>query len=1082
MRRVLLSLALLCLLVSPAVPLPPPEVGRYILILQDPPVAEALSSAGIQATPQSFLAKGPREALIAKQSALRDALEARNFHVYGAMQHLLNAVFVTANPAQVDELKAMPGVAGVVPVRRYKPLLNKAVLLVNAPAAWNLLGGVGSAGLGSRIAILDTGIDNTHPAFQDASLSVPSGFPICNPADCQFTNNKIIVARSYTNLLVGSNDPSQSRPDDTSARDLVGHGTAIASVAAGETNTAPLATITGMAPRAYLGNYKVFGSSEINGYATSDSIDLALENAVSDGMNVAVLSLGGPAFSGPADTGAICGNSAGVACDIESVTIQNAVASGMVVVVAAGNEGDNSGTTLNTVSSPGGAANAITVAALTNSHVFSSLLAISGPNVPSSLQQIADSPGDSVRPTANLTAPLVDVSKIGDTLGCSAFPGNSLNSSIALIQRGTCTFASKARNAYAAGAVGAVFTNYSGDDTTPAIGGLVTAPIPSVIIGASDGDSLRSLLANGGSIKATIPTNLVESSATPNLVASFSSRGPAVGQGALKPDIAAIGTDMYMAAQRTDPNGDVYGADGYTIADGTSFSTPMVAGAAALVHQEHPSFTALQTKSALVNSAARDSQGTLGTANVLEVGGGRLDAAAAVSSDVTIEPSTVSFGVLTGSNLPKSQQFIITNFSGGTVNLSLSVNRGTADSSTQLKLDRTSLSLNSGSAGTVTLTLSGSQPSPGDYQGAVEVTGGAVPLHIPYLYVVGDGTPDKILNLAGDAETGTVGQSVPDGFIAFKVIDKYGVPVSRLPVTFSVGTAGQGSVSNADSQTDSFGIAGANFTLPSTPCVGSCSVTVNGTAGSLRTTFTDNARAMPTISSGGIVDAASFKSGGIVPGSYITLFGTGLSDSTQANTLPFLPLALNTVFVSFDSDGSSYPGRMYYVSSTQVNVQVPWELAGHSSTQIKVTIDFSPGNLITVPVVNVSPTIFGYNDASLNTNIAAALDESNVVVNGGHRVARGHVVQLFANALGAVSNTPASGSPASSSPLSNSVTPPSVSIGGQPATVTFSGLAPGFTGLYQVNVVVPTNIGAGVQPVIMTAGGIQSPAVNLPVQ
>src|SRR5206468_4333468 len=98
------------------------------------------------------------------------------------------------------------------------------------------------------------------------------------------------------------------------------------------------------------------------------------------------------------------------------------------------------------------------------------------------------------------------------------------------------------RNAHAAGAVGVVFTNYAGNDTTPSLGGLATAPVPAVIVGASDGDSLRSLLTNGGSVKATIPPNLVESSATPNQVASFSSRGPAVGQGALKPDIAAIGT------------------------------------------------------------------------------------------------------------------------------------------------------------------------------------------------------------------------------------------------------------------------------------------------------------------------------------------------------------------------------------------------------------------------------------------------------------------------------------------------------------------------------------------------------------
>lgn len=1082
MRRAWSSLVLVCLFVLPLQALPPAEAGRYVLILKDPPVAEALSSVGVRATPQSFLAKGPREAILAKQSALRDILDARHFAVYGAMQHLLNAVFVTASASQVEELKSLPGVLGVVPVRRYKPQLNRAVQLVNAPAAWNLLGGVGNAGLGQKIAILDTGIDNTHPVFQDASLSVPPNFPICpQPSDCQYTSNKILVARSYTHLLVGS-DPASSRPDDYSARDLIGHGTAVASVAAGETTTGPLATITGMAPRAYLGNYKVFGSGEINGYASSDSIDQALEDAVKDGMNVAVLSLGGPAFSGPADAGSICGQPAGVACDIESVTIKNAVAMGMSVVVADGNDGYKGGTVLNSVDSPGVAPEAITVAALTNSHVFASLLGITGPDVPSSLRQVADSPGDSVRPNGSLTAPLADASKVGDTLGCSAFPAGSLNNSIALIQRGTCTFAIKTRNAYVAGAVGVVFTNYAGDDATPAISGLTSASIPSVIIGASDGDRLRTLLASGSAVKATISPDLVEQPATGNAVADFSSRGPAVGQGALKPDIAAVGTDIYMAAQRSDPNGDVYSLDGFTIADGTSFSTPMVAGAAALVRQKNPTFTPPQIKSALVNSAVRDSQGSLGTANVLEVGGGRLDAGAAVASNVTIEPATVSFGVLTGSNLPKSQQFVLTNFSGTTLNLTLSVNRVTGDAATQLTLDQSALTLAPGGSGTVTLTLSGSKPGAGDYQGAIEIGGAAVPLHIPYLYAVGDGVPKKILNLAGDSETGTVGQSVPDGFLAFKVIDQYGVPVTGLPVTFTLATAGQGSLSNADRHTDAFGIAGVNLTLPSTPCTGSCSVVVNGTAGALSTKFTNNARPMPTIAADGIVDAASFKGGGIVPGSYISLFGTGLADSSQTNNLPFLPLALNTVFVSFDSGSVSYPGRMYYVSPTQVNVQVPWELQGQTSAQIKVTIDFSAGNVITVPVVSVSPAIFAYTDSTLNTSIAAALDESNAVVNGGHPVARGHVVQLYVNGLGAVNNTPASGAPAPASPLATTLATPTVSIGGQPALVQFSGLAPGFSGLYQVNAVVPANLGAGVQPVVVSSGGLNSPAAGLPVQ
>src|SRR5262249_22236269 len=140
-----------------------------------------------------------------------------------------------------------------------------AVVLINAnPNGWNLAGGKNNAGKGLKIAIIDTGIDQTHAAFQDSSLPIPTSFPKCNvQSDCDnFTNHKVIVARSYVKQLAagtGSNPAANSRPDDYSARDRDGHGTATAMCAAGETNSGPIATITGVAPKAYLGNYKVFG-------------------------------------------------------------------------------------------------------------------------------------------------------------------------------------------------------------------------------------------------------------------------------------------------------------------------------------------------------------------------------------------------------------------------------------------------------------------------------------------------------------------------------------------------------------------------------------------------------------------------------------------------------------------------------------------------------------------------------------------------------------------------------------------------------------------------------------------------------
>jgi subtilisin family serine protease len=280
-----------------------------------------------------------RQRLLAAQNSLRSELARRNFNITGSVETVLNAVFVRTTPDRLTELTALPGVKGVVRMRRMMPKLDRAAVLVNAQGAWNALGGDQKAGLGMKIAIIDSGIDQTHPAFQDNSLAVPSGFPKCGvPADCAFTNHKVIVARSYVQPALPI-DPTTSRPDDYSPRDHVGHGTGVAMAAAGERNTGPADTIEGIAPKAFLGSYKVFGSPGVNDGAFDDQIISAIEDAVKDGMNVAVLSLGGPALSGPLDVGPACGLTGTTPCDPEAVAIENATKSGLLVVAAGGNEG-----------------------------------------------------------------------------------------------------------------------------------------------------------------------------------------------------------------------------------------------------------------------------------------------------------------------------------------------------------------------------------------------------------------------------------------------------------------------------------------------------------------------------------------------------------------------------------------------------------------------------------------------------------------------------------------------------------------------------------------------------------------------
>ena len=1059
--------------------------GRYALILQDEPAIKSMKRGGRRNAPEVLSA---RQNIRTKQAVLRKQLEAKGFRFAGATDTLLNAIFVVADRSDVPTLKAMPGVRAVFPITRQHLDLNAAVALLDAPNAWTALGGISNAGAGVKIGILDTGIDQTHPAFQDSTLQFPAGFPKSdNPADLAFTNTKVIVARSYVSYDVnGQGSSSQyTTPDDESPRDRVGHGTAVAMCAGGNTNTGPLATITGLAPKAFLGNYKIYGSPGINDGAYTSAIIAAIEDAFNDDMDVINISSGGPAFSEPLEQDSFCETTFGSAqCDPEAIAVETAIQGGMVVVTAAGNEGQNGAyngaPTYNTVGSPAYTPDAIAVGAVGNSHQVSESVQIAGPGSPSAISNLAAT-GTNTGQSGNIfSAPIVDAAKVGDQYGCSSYPDGTLSGSIALIERGPandpCDFSLKASNAQSAGAVGVLFYN----DDSPENDLIYTDSfsIPAFFIGATDGQAVKAYLDTTSGVTATFNGNFTFTPSTDtDQVTYFSSRGPALGLG-LKPDVAAVGENVYMATQSYDPQGELYDPSGYTAADGTSFSSPMVAGIAALVIQNNPGFTtATQVKSAIVNTATSDTSDPYTGDNpsgVLSVGGGKAEALHSIQSNVTVEPSTISFGSLTGS-VNNPQTLTITNFTGSAVTLSLGITRTVADAATQLTVSPSQLVLAPAAAGTVTVTLTGSKPAPGIYEGALTVTGGAQALHVPYLYIVGDGVPYELISLAGDQETGAVGQVVPDGFSAFQVQDQYGVPIAGLPVSWSAPDGSGSSVTNFDTVTNQFGQAYATTTLGTTPGIYDFYADI---AGFDTYDFQVQAIPLPVITTGGVVNAASQTAlNGIAPGSYITIYGTGLATVTDfASYVPF-PIALDLTSVGFDATNVSVPAPISYISATQINVQVPWELAGQSSADLKVDIEPIVGQVITVPVTTYSPALFLYNGipASINVSNGSAVTPTNPAT-------RGQYVSLYCNGLGPVTNQPATGAAALANPLSNTIVNPVVTIGGVNATYNFSGLTPTAVGLYQINVLVPTTIAAGNQPVALSINGVAAPVVNLPVQ
>jgi uncharacterized protein (TIGR03437 family) len=136
------------------------------------------------------------------------------------------------------------------------------------------------------------------------------------------------------------------------------------------------------------------------------------------------------------------------------------------------------------------------------------------------------------------------------------------------------------------------------------------------------------------------------------------------------------------------------------------------------------------------------------------------------------------------------------------------------------------------------------------------------------------------------------------------------------------------------------------------------------------------------------------------------------------------------------------------------------------------------GNVVTVPIANAAPQFF-----TNGTNVADALDTGYNLITASHPAQRGQTILMFANALGPVSNQPADGAPALVSPLSQTTQPVTVNFGGQTATASFAGLAPGYPGLYQINVAVPTGVTPGsAVPVTISVNGQTSAQATIPVQ
>jgi len=180
------------------------------------------------------------------------------------------------------------------------------------------------------------------------------------------------------------------------------------------------------------------------------------------------------------------------------------------------------------------------------------------------------------------------------------------------------------------------------------------------------------------------------------------------------------------------------------------------------------------------------------------------------------------------------------------------------------------------------------------------------------------------------------------------------------------------------------------------------------------------------------------------------------------------------------------PVALFYVSPLQINFQVPFApVFGPTPTVLTLTVG-QLTNTFNITLVPYAPALFTTN--SQGTGQAAALVGSSLAAPAGafpgsQPAAKGAIVALYCTGLGNVSNPPNPGSSAQSEPLSNTFATPTVTVGGQPAFVPFSGLAPGYVGLYQVNIQIPDSAPSGpAVPIVLTIGGAQSNTATIAIQ
>jgi minor extracellular serine protease Vpr len=656
-----------------------------------------------------------RQQLRAQQDALHGGLANAGAKIVGQMQDAYNGIQVVVAQKNLAQLASLPGVTGIHSVPSFKPANIHGVPFIGATQAWQ---DTGATGAGVKVGIIDTGIDYTHADFggpgtvdawnnafahstEDPTLltvcKTPANTPCFGPNAPRVKGGTDFVGDAYN-----ANDPNHSVPQpDPNPLDCFNHGTHTAGTLAGSgvtsdgntytgpydgsisTNESDWNVFPGVAPQADIYEYRVFGCA-----GSSNIVDLAINRAVADGMQVISMSLG---------------SDLGGTTDPTSVAAQNAVDDGISVVASAGNAGP-SGYMVGSPATSNGVLSAAAMDATTPTFPGAHLALSTGKSM-----DAIDANGAAI---PSQTYPLT-VLKNPDgsiALGCSLSDYAGTAGKVVVTARGTCARVARAVFADEAGAAAVIMVNnassfppFEGQITeNPDTGEQHTVTIPFLgVPGASNPSASTNgqnlLAADGGTIalSPTIVTNSGYKTTT-----SFSSGGPRNPDSAPKPDVIAPGLSVISAGMGT--------GTGPLVDSGTSMACPMTAGIATLVKQLHPSWNGLQIKAAIMNTA--DSSLNTGY-SVRLAGAGVVQAQKATHSSVLATTAdqldSIAFGYVPGSGAYSAQKaFTLTNTGSAAASYHLSVATNGSQHGASVTVDPADVTIPAGQTMTVHANLS----------------------------------------------------------------------------------------------------------------------------------------------------------------------------------------------------------------------------------------------------------------------------------------------------------------------------------------------------------------------------------------